>query len=116
MGLGKPIRFERSGDRQVDQVQRNLIQVLAPVLSSPMGDGQRRTGVAVTANTVTRVAHGLGRPYQGVMLLRFVAAAGAALASTPAALGEVNPQPPGLAAQSVDVVCSQTGTADLWVY
>jgi len=114
--VSKPFRFERTGDRQVDQVQRNVAFKFSLLDATPFADGQWIRNVSFTANTAKRVSHSLGRSYIGWVALRPVAALNASLANTPVAFGELNPQPPGLSSKSIDIVASQTCTADLWVY
>lgn len=94
-----------TGDREIDQLQTNILGPLNRLLGLPLNSGQQlvKVNLASGANTVP---HGLGRELQGWFLVRLRASA------TVFDTQDSNPTP----AKTLLLTASAAATVDLYVY
>jgi methyl coenzyme M reductase beta subunit len=72
MAAPKAIRFERTGIRQIDQMQREIADAFAVLLSSPFVVGQAIRKIALVGGTPSIIQHGLGYAPRNVIQLYIV--------------------------------------------
>lgn len=65
----KTIPRMHTDDREVNQLQTNILSVLNPVLQNPLLNGALLESVSLGTGTNT-VSHGLGRPLRGWIITR----------------------------------------------
>jgi hypothetical protein len=68
--MGKQIKQEVTGDRQVNQLQATSTSATQQLRDGPFGQGNLVTGVKLPDNVATKVNSGLGQPIQGWVLCR----------------------------------------------
>lgn len=72
VAVNLPKRLEFTGDRTTDQAQRNTHEVVAALNRNPITPnvGAWVRDVQFTAGKEVKIAHGLGRPISGWLVLR----------------------------------------------
>lgn len=105
--------LEQTGTRQGNAVQANARSATAQSRANPFADGNLKTDIAFVANVAVVINHGLGRPYQGYLLLRVRNYPGGA--SNPALVIEIA-QAANLNAAQISITPQGTFVADVWVY
>jgi hypothetical protein len=106
----KSIRFERTGNRQIDNLQRELNGALGTLLGSPFATGHAIRSLSI-GTSATVVLHGLGVSLTNWVVLRFVSAIG--VGTTPS-LWEVT-QSGSLYATQIQLQASRPSVVDIWV-
>jgi hypothetical protein len=101
------LRQERTGDRQVDQIGRNVELFARVARASPFWDGALVT--ATLSSTPTQVNHTLGRAYRGWLVVRLQATSAQGVFEPPGAT-QVSSQ------TSIPLQASGPCTVTLWVY
>jgi hypothetical protein len=103
----RPFRFERTGNRQFDQFQRELATALATLLLCPFVAGKALRGLTLAAATPTPVRHGLGQPLANWIVLRLQASSSCSIIELA--------QAGNLYASQITLEASANCTLDLWV-
>jgi hypothetical protein len=104
--MGTTLRFYRTGNRQIDDLQRELSAGLAPLLASPLASGTALRSLSI-GTSPTAVLTGLNRPLVNWVILRLVASAAAHV-------WEVT-QASSLASSQITLQASHACLVDLWV-
>lgn len=104
---GTPAVFQQTDDRQVNDAQRQQQEAVQPIKSLPFGNGNLIKDVTILVGQNTVVNHGLGRPYQGFMILNPREGSAGGVISVPTQLPALHIQ---LANSGVRTV------SDVWVY
>lgn len=95
MPVNTPFKQEQTGSRQGQAIQVNTQQVTQILRNGPFGNGNLIKGISIAPGTLL-VNHGLGRAYQGFVVVRYQVTAG----TTPGAIVEVSD--PGTLGITVD--------------
>jgi hypothetical protein len=69
------LRFERTGSRQIDQLQRELAAALSVLLACPFATGKAIRAISLTSGVSVSFAHGLGYVPANVIPILAVASA-----------------------------------------
>lgn len=102
-----PIRVEKFAERALDQLQRNLVEAIRPLLASPIAGGNLFAEVPFTAGVSKQLAHLLEQPYAGFIVTR--------VRGTAARFVEIAPTS-GQAARFITLQADATCTADVYVF
>jgi hypothetical protein len=102
------IRAEKTGNRQIDQFQRTVADVLTTILASPFATGKPILAVILVANTPKVIQHGLGRAYSNWIVTRIQA-------TTAPSFMEVAQSPSSLNGSQITLQATHNCTINLWV-
>lgn len=69
---GRALRVQKTGNRQLDELQRSLLDTLAPLLASPFGSGKAIRRIVLVGGTPQSVPHGLGRTPVNVVFFNLI--------------------------------------------
>lgn len=103
------LRREHTGNRQIEQIQRESQRVADKGNGCPFLDGNLVTGVEFSGTNATTIDHGLGRAPQGCIAVRSY---GTNAAPPPK---EASSQPSDLSLQ-IALQTTATSTFDLWFW
>lgn len=103
------LRREHTGDRQLEQIQRESQRVADRGNDCPFLEGNLVTDVQFTGTNATTIDHGLGRAPRGFIVVR---SHGANAAPPPK---EASTQPSDLSLQ-IALQTTSTSTFDLWFW
>lgn len=106
---GPSIPEQKTGNRQIDDLQRQQREGSAPIRSLPFADGNLIADQQFTAGVAKRIEHKLGRPYRGFIQMNLRGATVSALFRPLTSDGD-------LAKFHITLTASATALFDVWVY
>lgn len=110
----KQIKKEQTGDRQTIAIQTNIAAATQQLRDGPFGNGTLVKGIVFDEDVSQKINHGLGRAYQGFVVVRCQASY--TLTKTPAPL-ELLPQPSDVdPTKQISMYSITFCTADIWFY
>lgn len=100
------VRVEKFGERAIDQLQRNMLEALRPLLACPIVGGNLFTDVPFTNGVPKQLPHMLERSYAGFIVTR---------SFVPVAIVEAS-QEDGLAGRFITLQSDVDATVDVYVF
>lgn len=104
--MARAIALVQTSDRNLNQIQRNFLDGLQPILQSPLVNGTLLSGIELISGQTNIVNHGLNRKLLGWVLTRVRAQ------STVWDDQDLNPDPD----KTLLLQCSTNVTVDLYVF
>lgn len=98
--------FKKVGgmDSQVAKFQENVAEVFTPLVDNPLLNGVLIEGQELTTGQSNLVAHGLGRPYRGFLVV------------DSSASSSFWTQPADFPGRFIDIRCSANTAVSLWIF